>query len=502
MNISSDEKSRAPATQADVQKALTDLGIFSENVLHALDVLSANRIAYHPLSHLALRMRMPSDEAHELLKSLEPDVVESLETRGEWSFALARLDEVRAGQLATILKAYRSDRNTLRESLGQQSEVLRLRDELAFSRDLMGTILSNVGEILIVDLGGTVLATSAFVERTLMVSRGASHQELRDRLTFDPMAETGVRDIKIGDRYLECHISDFVSNGKLVGRNVSIADVTEARELQRARERYEDSRKQLFSIIAHELQNPALGLQSFLQDTLDMVDRILVSGKVPDMEQDLLALKEDVFMNQRGQTLLNRVIGDIFDYVKLQRGQMRFTVESDVSLDYLLALCSMQCEPLCQRKGITLVKPDDVDYDGIPEVVGDSTRLVQVLNNLVKNAVKFTPANGDIVLTVGREPVGLSDDSDQHIYIQVADSGPGMSASEIDMVFKEYRGSRSDGLGLGLMISDLIIRAHGGRISIESQIGVGSVFRVALPVFVNPGAVTVLPGSFSGMEIF
>lgn len=500
MNLSSEEENGVPGTQADVQDALTGLGIFSENVLHALDVISANRIAFHPLSHLALRMRVSAVEAQELLTHLEPEVVESLETRGEWSFSLAPIDEARARQLAIVLKAYRSDRNTLRESLGQQSEVLRLREELSFSRDLMDTILSNVGEILIVDLSGTVLATSAFVERTLMVSRGASHQELRDRLTFDPMAETGIRDIKIGDRYLECHISDFVSNGKLVGRNVSIADVTEARELQRARERYEESRKQLFSIIAHELQNPALGLQSFLQDTLDMVDRILVSGKVPDMEQDLLALKEDVFLNQRGQTLLNRVIGDIFDYVKLQRGQMRFTVESDVSLDYLLALCSMQCEPLCQRKGITLVKPDAEDFQGISDVVGDSTRLVQVLNNLVKNAIKFTPPNGDIVLTVGTEPVGLSEDSHHHIYIQVADSGPGMSASEIDMVFKEYRGSRSDGLGLGLMISDLIVRAHGGSIGIDSQIGVGSVFRVALPVFVNPSAVTVLPGSVSGKE--
>ena len=68
----------------------------------------------------------------------------------------------------------------------------------------------------------------------------------------------------------------------------------------------------------------------------------------------------------------------------------------------------------------------------------------------------------------------------------------GMTEEEIDMIFKEYRGSESDGMGLGLMVSDLIVKAHGGRIDIESQVGQGSVFRVILPVSSAPQTVQAL----------
>ena len=462
-----------------MQHALSYLDIESESVIRAIDALSANRIAYHPLSTIALRMQMePTDAAH-TLRPYESRIIHGTEIHGERAYCFAPQDNETFVYVDALLTAYRFERNRLRETLSQQTEIQRLRDELEFSQDLMGTILNNVGEILIIDLNGTVLATSSFVEHTLGIRRGDTRTALQRCLTFDPFDGVVTCDIQIQNRYLECHIAEFISREKVVGLNISISDVTEQRRLQQARELYERSRKQLFSIIAHELQNPALGLQSFLQDTLDMIDRILVSGKLPDLEQDLMALREDVYLNQRGQTLLNRVIGDIFDYVKLQRGQMQFTIESDVSVDYLIALCSMQCEPLCTRKGIRLVTPSDNVYDGLPELTGDSTRLVQVLNNLIKNAIKFTPAHGEIRLDVGMEE---QTGPEEAICINIADTGRGMTEEEIDMIFKEYRGSESDGMGLGLMVADLIIKAHGGRIDIESRVGQGSVFHVILPV--------------------
>jgi signal transduction histidine kinase len=349
----------------------------------------------------------------------------------------------------------------------------------------MNTILTNVGEILIVDMEGSVMACSAFVEQQLTVRKGDALAILREKLSFDPLDETIEKtDIQMDGRYLECQLSNFISRGKRIGRNISIKDVTEERRLQEAREMYERSRRQLFSIIAHELQNPALGLQSFLQDTLDIIDRLLVCGKVPEFEPDLVALKEDVYLNQRGQTLLNRVISDIFDYVKLQRGQMHFDVESDVSVDYLIALAAMQCRPLCERKDIRLITPPDEAFESIPDLRGDSTRLVQVLNNLIKNAVKFTPPHGEIRVEVSEslEGSGVGEEAKAFAVIAIADSGRGMAREEIELIFKEYRGAESDGMGLGLMIADLIVKAHGGRIDIESQPGYGSTFRIFLPV--------------------
>lgn len=468
-----------------LQQAFSFLGIDSESVIRAIDVVSANRLAYHPLSALALRMEMDPDQAEQELNRFHPLVLHAMERGGERSYCFAPQDGEVQAHVAALLAAYRSEREQLRETLGQQTEIRHLRDDLAFSQDLMRTILTNVGEILIVDLHGTVLAISAFAEHLLGLHRGDTRTTLRRRLTFDPFEDVpSSRAITIQDRCLECSVADFVSRGKVVGRNISVRDVTEERRLQRAREMYEKSRKQLFSIIAHELQNPALGLQSFLQDTLDMIDRILVSGKLSDLETELMSLKEDAYLNQRGQTLLNRVIGDIFDYVKLQRGQMQFKIESDVSVDYLIALCSAQCGPICVRKHIRLVTPSEQDYDGLPELVGDSTRLVQVLNNLVKNAIKFTPTHGEIRLGVDvvTAPQTVNGEGTQSVRLSVSDTGRGLTEEEKTMIFTEYRGAESEGMGLGLMISDLIVKAHGGRIDIESEVGTGSTFRVVLPV--------------------
>lgn len=472
-------------TVIGLQQSLAVLGITSESLLPALDLLSCNRIAYHSLSTLSLRMRVPRDQVAVLLKPLENRIVAATDHLGERAYCFAPVSTELKGYVDTLLASYQTERDQLRESLSQQLEIQNLRDKLEFNQDLMHTILCNVGEILIIDLEGNVLATSGFVRERLGIERGASHAHLVRIFPFDPLDESIEKsDIVIDGTYLECRLSDFVSRGKRIGRNLSIKDVTEERKLQESREMYERSRKQLFSMIAHELQNPALGLQSFLQDTLDLIDRLLVSGKIPEFEPEILALKEDVYLNQRGQTLLNRVIGDIFDYVKLQRGQMQFTVEQDVSVDYLIALCSMQCHPLCARKGIALITPPDGCYSDLPVLVGDSTRLAQVLNNLIKNAVKFTPPHGEIRLEVSTKvavPPGTNE-TESFVCISITDTGRGMTDKEMDMIFKEYRGSESDGMGLGLMIADLIIKAHGGHITIQSELGKGSSFQILLPV--------------------
>ena len=117
------------------------LDIATEAVICALDVLSSNRLAFHPVSDLALRMRMSTASTDETLKSLEPALLESIETHGERCYALTSFQSDVQTHLMKVLDAFRSDRARLRNSLGQQSEVHRLRNEFAFNQDLMGTIL-------------------------------------------------------------------------------------------------------------------------------------------------------------------------------------------------------------------------------------------------------------------------------------------------------------------------------------------------------------------------
>jgi signal transduction histidine kinase len=113
----------------------------------------------------------------------------------------------------------------------------------------------------------------------------------------------------------------------------------------------------------------------------------------------------------------------------------------------------------------------------------DHERILQVLANLLTNAIKFTPAGGRILLRV--EPVG------QDVCFSVADTGPGIPSHQLESVFERFWQARSEdrrGLGLGLFISKGIVEAHGGRIWAESQPGKGSTFSFTLAGAPAPSA--------------
>jgi signal transduction histidine kinase len=111
------------------------------------------------------------------------------------------------------------------------------------------------------------------------------------------------------------------------------------------------------------------------------------------------------------------------------------------------------------------------------EVTGDRPRLRQVLANLLDNAVKYVPRGGHVELLASARPGG--------VVIEVKDDGPGIPADEQPLIFDRlYRGDRSRserGLGLGLSLVRAVVQAHGGTVSVRSEPGAGSTFRVDLP---------------------
>jgi signal transduction histidine kinase len=114
--------------------------------------------------------------------------------------------------------------------------------------------------------------------------------------------------------------------------------------------------------------------------------------------------------------------------------------------------------------------------DGLPQVVADGARIQQVLSNLVGNAVKFTPRQGRI--TVSAELL------ETEVRFAVIDTGPGIPPEQVPHIFGRFWQARSSdrrGIGLGLAIAKGIVEAHGGRIWVESQVGVGSIFYFTLP---------------------
>ena len=127
-----------------------------------------------------------------------------------------------------------------------------------------------------------------------------------------------------------------------------------------------------------------------------------------------------------------------------------------------------------------------LDGPGTPEVLGDETRLRQVLGNLVANALQHTPESARVTVRVGT----LGD----HAVLEVADEGPGMEMVDAQQVFERFyradssRTRSSGGTGLGLSIVDSLVRAHGGRVTVRTAPGSGCCFRVTLPRILDPMA--------------
>jgi signal transduction histidine kinase len=175
---------------------------------------------------------------------------------------------------------------------------------------------------------------------------------------------------------------------------------------------------------------------------------------------------------QRFTARMNRLIGDLVDTASIEEGRIRVAP----ALQDATALVRESVEafqPLASAQGLSF----DVEVRGNTLMAKfDHERILQVLANLLTNAIKFTPAGGRIALRVG--PVG------QEVCFSVTDTGAGIASHQLEAVFERFwqaRGEDRRGLGLGLFISKGIVEAHGGRIWAESQLGKGSTFSFTLP---------------------
>jgi signal transduction histidine kinase len=174
---------------------------------------------------------------------------------------------------------------------------------------------------------------------------------------------------------------------------------------------------------------------------------------------------------QRFTAQMNRLIGDLMDVASIEEGRIRIAPRLQ-DATALVRESAEAFQPLASGQSLSL----DTEICETPLMAKfDHERVLQVLANLLTNAIKFTPAGGRILLRV--EPVG------QDVRFSVADTGSGIPGHLLEAVFGRFWQAREDrrGLGLGLYISQGIVEAHGGRIWAESQLGKGSTFSFTLP---------------------
>jgi signal transduction histidine kinase len=190
----------------------------------------------------------------------------------------------------------------------------------------------------------------------------------------------------------------------------------------------------------------------------------------PDEESGRLELVTAIY---DATEWMNRLIADLLDVSSIEAG--RLSVErGEHAVGPLIEQAVSMLQRVAEEKAITVeTRLPDV----LPGCECDDQRVVQVLTNLIGNAVKFADRGGRVV--VSAVPSG------DEVLVSVADNGPGIPAADLPHVFTRFyrsrRTARTKGTGLGLAIAEGIVRAHGGRIWVESTVGEGSTFHFTLP---------------------
>jgi two-component system OmpR family sensor kinase len=224
--------------------------------------------------------------------------------------------------------------------------------------------------------------------------------------------------------------------------------------------------------VSHDLKTPLTSIQGFSQAILD--------GTAADAEANRRAA--EIIHSEAGR--MRRMVDDLLLLARIDAGQVHLDWHQ-VALGELLASCVARLEPSATEGEIQLGL--ELPRGGLPSMTGDPDRLMQLFSNLLDNALKHTPEGGQVTVT--------AKGGDGCVQVSVTDTGPGIPAEELPRIFERFyqvdkSRTRSDaeGVGLGLAIAQELAQAHGGRISVESEIGMGTRFLVTLPVTGSPTA--------------
>jgi PAS domain S-box-containing protein len=226
-------------------------------------------------------------------------------------------------------------------------------------------------------------------------------------------------------------------------------------------------RDEVLSVVAHDLRNPVTAI-------VMQASSLKRSGGEPERRNQKKA--ESIL---RSAQRINRLIGDLLDVTLIEAGQMSVQQERLSARQLLLESVDAQ-RPLVASGSLDLQLQLE---DGLPEIWGDQHRLMQVLQNLIGNAIKFTPPGGRIVVGAARRP--------GEVLFWVADTGCGISPEGLPCVFDRFWQAQKGahrGAGLGLPITRGIVEAHGGHIWVESTLGRGSIFFFTIPEAPQVGA--------------
>lgn len=361
-------------------------------------------------------------------------------------------------------------------------ENARLYSDSADKRRELEAVLAGIGDgVLVVDTESKLLLINPVATRALGLTGPALGLPIDNALAADELI-TLLNETAVAGRFLMRELplatAGTASDGQprtfqalaapiyratelgeqIGGVVVVLRDITAQKELERMKSNF-------LSVISHELKTPLHSIKGF-------VDIILMgkTGPVTELQRDFLGTVQE----QTGH--LQRLIEDLLEFSRLESGQIKLR-PVPLPPNELVALVVEKLQPLAERKNLHLTVALPAN---LPDFEVDPMRMEQVLTNLVENAIKFTPDNGEVqVRGWAREDM---------IELAVVDSGIGVPVGERERIFERFyqvdnsARRRYKGTGLGLTICKHIVTQHGGRIWVDGGAAGGSEFHILVPL--------------------
>jgi len=243
-------------------------------------------------------------------------------------------------------------------------------------------------------------------------------------------------------------------------------DISQLKEIDQAKSDF-------VSMASHELRTPLTIINGYVS--------LFLSGDLGDINNPELAHYRTVFNQiQRSTDRLNKLVEDLLNVSRIEQGRLSLSLDK-VNLDLLTREVVEELTPHAKTKNhrLDIVTSQNTFLDLPPVVKVDHGKIKEVLINLIDNAIKYTPPGGAISVSIRKER--------QEVIVQVEDNGPGIPKQLIPRVFEKFQRLEGSyvkdtvGTGLGLYIVRELVKAHGGRVWVESTIGKGSRFSFSLP---------------------
>jgi two-component system phosphate regulon sensor histidine kinase PhoR len=247
----------------------------------------------------------------------------------------------------------------------------------------------------------------------------------------------------------------YDAEGNLMGGVEVFQDVSELKALER-------ERANLVSMFAHDMKTPLVGIQGFAL-------RLLKRGEIEEPAKQRQYL--EVIRNQAAQ--LEKIINDFLDFARLETGRLKLNFSAvDLDKEFIELLEAFQ--PRFERAGLNLTVQST---EKLPVIEADPVHLRRAFSNLLDNALKYSSAGGTVTIE--------AEDNDGTVTLRFCDQGVGIPPQDLPYVFDMFYRSPSQGKkaghGLGLAGVEAIVKGHGGRVMVASEMGRGSVFSVVLP---------------------